>query len=340
MSKDFKDHSQVFEVPNFSLQKGGVLPVARLVYKTVGQLSVRKDNVILVPSWFAGTHREAEKLLTGPGRAIDPDRHFIVFTNALGGGVSSSPSNTPPPFQGANFPVVTIYDNVNLQHQLLTQVLHVNQIRLIAGWSMGAVQGLQWAVQYPDMVEALAALCGAGRTAIYTKIFVLALKRALSLDPAFNNGFYIEPPVAGLKAFAAIYAGWGLSEPFYRKELFRQLNATTYEEFVENFWEPSFLRYDANDLFAMLKTWDLVNVSDNEQYKGNFNQAVGAIKAKTILMPCDHDRYFPPVDNQYEASHIPKAECRIISSEWGHMTLLNPADRPFIDQVFKDLLNS
>lgn len=339
MSKSFLNDYQIFEVKDFELQKGGKLPAIKLAYKTIGKLSAEKDNVVLIPSWFAGTHREAQKLMTGPGRAIDPDRHFIIFTNALGGGVSSSPSNTPEPYHGPNFPVVTVFDNVKLQHRLLTEALQINQINLIAGWSMGAVQGLQWAVQYPEMVQALGALCGTARTAIYNKIFLIALERALTLDPIYNNGFYTEPPVQGIKAFAAIYAGWGLSEPFYRQELFRQYKASSYEEFVQTFWDASFLRYDANDLLAMLQTWHLANVSDNDLYQGNLEQALQAIKAKTILMPCDHDRYLPPVDSLNEASLISGAECRVISSDWGHMTIINPADQPFIDKIFQELMD-
>jgi homoserine O-acetyltransferase len=95
-----KDY-QVFEAPNFILQKGSALPAARLAYKTVGRLSPSRDNVVVIPSWYAGTHRESELCLVGPGRAIDPDKHFVVLTNLMSNGVSSSPSNTEAPFEAA-----------------------------------------------------------------------------------------------------------------------------------------------------------------------------------------------------------------------------------------------
>ena len=84
----------VFEATGFALQKGGALPVARLAYKTLGTLSPAGDNVVLIPSWYSGTHREAEFCMVGPDRAITPDKHFIVFVNLLSGGV-------PPPQQHA-----------------------------------------------------------------------------------------------------------------------------------------------------------------------------------------------------------------------------------------------
>lgn len=318
---------ETFAAPGFALQKGGALPVAKLAYKTLGTLSPARDNVMLIPSWYSGTHREAEYCMVGPDRAISPDKHFIVFTNLLSNGLSSSPSNTPAPFEAARFPRVTLYDNVRLQHMLLTEKLGVEHIKLVAGWSMGGCQSFQWGVQYPDMMDAIAPLCCSARTASFNKVFLLSLRRALTLDPAYAEGFYTRPPVAGLKAFAAIYAGWGFSEPFYRTEGFRQFGAATCEEFVASFWEGAMIHHDANDLLTLLQTWYDGDIAAG----GDYDKALASIKARTVIMPGQYDSYFPPVDSEYEASKIPGAVCRTIPSIWGHMTLWNPEDRGFID---------
>ena len=115
---------EVFEARNFTLQKGSALPVARLAYKALGRLSPSRDNVVVIPSWYSGTHRESELCLVGQGRVIDPDKHFVVLTNLMSGGVSSSPSNTEAPFDAARFPRVTLFDNVRLQHLLLVVERH------------------------------------------------------------------------------------------------------------------------------------------------------------------------------------------------------------------------
>jgi homoserine O-acetyltransferase len=329
---------EIFEATDFALQKGGALPTARLVYRTLGTLSPKRDNVVLIPSWYSGTDKEAEYCMVGAGRAIDPGRHYVVFTNLLCNGVSSSPSNTKAPYEATRFPLVTLFDNVRLQHLLLTQRLGVERIRLVAGWSMGGCQAFQWGAQFPDTVQAIAPLCSSARTGHFNKVFLLSLRRALELDPAYADGFYTRPPVRGLKAFAAIYAGWGFSEPFYRTETFRDLGAASPEAFVEQFWEGAFRHHDANDLLALLRTWYDGDISANATYGGDFDRALGAIKARTIVMPCAYDAYFPPVDSEYEASRIPGAECRVIQSTWGHMTLWNPADRAFIDAGLADLL--
>jgi homoserine O-acetyltransferase/O-succinyltransferase len=330
----------IFALQNFVLQKGGVLPEARLAFKTLGTLNARRDNVVVSPTWYSGNHAGVEAGLIGEDRALDPEKYFIVIPNLLGGGVSSSPSNAPPPFDRGLFPRVTLYDNVRLQQLMLKERFGVERIKLVSSWSMGGCQSFQWGAQFSDMVEAIVPLCSSAKTGAFNKVFLLSLKRALELDPVFANGFYQAPPLAGLKAFAAIYAGWGFSEPFYRTEGYRQFNATNYEEFVENYWEPAFLHCDANDLLAMLWTWLHGDISDNPLYRGNYELALRSITARTIILPGQYDTYFPPSDSETEARFIPGAECRPIPSIWGHMTLWNPVDAPFIDRALNDALGN
>ena len=272
------------------------------------------------------------------GRSTRKDT-FIILTNLLANGRSTSPSNSPAPIERGRFPKITLHDNVRLQHTLITERLGIERLRLVTGWSMGACQTFQWAAQYPDMVRAAAPIAGSARTASFNKVFLLSLRRAMELDPAYQDGFYDRPPIRGLRAFSTIYAGWGLSEPFYRKASYTAFSAKDHEQFVQYFWEPFFQRCDANDLLSQLWTWEMGDISDNPQYGGNFEAALQAIKARTIVLPVDLDRYFPPVDSEYEARHIPAAECRVIKSEWGHMAPMNPGDIPAIDFAITELLD-
>ena len=105
---------------------------------------------------------DSEMFLCGQNRALNPEKYFIILTNLLANGISSSPSNTPAPFDRARFPRITFYDNVRLQHQLVTEELGLKSLRLVTGWSMGAGQTYQWAAQYPDMVRAAAPIAGLG----------------------------------------------------------------------------------------------------------------------------------------------------------------------------------
>ena len=110
---------KTFLLGNIELQSSVVLPGAKLTYQTYGELNAARDNVIVLPTFFTGTHRRNEGFF-GPGRAMDPARHFIVSVDMFGNGYSSSPSNTPAPFDGPRFPNVSLYDNIACQHRLLT----------------------------------------------------------------------------------------------------------------------------------------------------------------------------------------------------------------------------
>ena len=113
------DH-ELFELGDVVLQEGATLRDAKLAYKTYGTLNDDKSNAIVYPTWYSGRHWENEWLI-GEGMALDPTEYFIIVPNMLGNGLSSSPSNTPPPYDKARFPRVTVYDNVSVQHRLLTE---------------------------------------------------------------------------------------------------------------------------------------------------------------------------------------------------------------------------
>ena len=107
--------------------------------------------------------------------------------------------------------------------------------------------------------------------------------------------------------------------------------------------EGSRLSGDANNFLAMLWSWQHADISANAIYNGAFARALGAIKAKAIVMPSQTDLYFPPEDNALEVRHMPNAELRPIPSLWGHMAgrpEANPADTAYVDQALKELLAS
>ena len=161
---------KMFELGDVTLQSGATLPAATLAYKTYGSLNTRGDNAIVMPTFYTGTHVRNEGYLKAMP-ALDPSRYFIVSINMFGNGLSSSPSNTPPPFDGPRFPTVTLHDNVACQHRLLAEALGIERIALVMGWSMAGCQSYQWGAQYPDMVDAILPFCASARTSRTTKCF-------------------------------------------------------------------------------------------------------------------------------------------------------------------------
>ncbi len=334
------DH-EVLDLGDVALQGGATIRHCQLAYKTFGTLNAAKDNAIVYPTWYSSQHPDNEWLI-GPGMALDPATQFIIVPNMLGNGLSSSPSNTPEPYNGPRFPKVTACDNVRAQHRLVTEQFGIERLRLVTGWSMGALQTFHWGALFPDMVERIAPFCGSAKCSRHNFVFLEGVKAALTADAAFADGWYDAKPQKGLRAMARVYAGWGFSQAFYREELdHKALGYSSLEDFLVAFWEGFFLPKDANNLLAMLWTWQNGDISANELYGGDFPRALAAIKAKALVMPCQTDLYFPPEDSQFEVKHMPNVELVVIPSIWGHFAGgpgTNPEDVRFVDAKLKELL--
>jgi len=331
----------VHEIPDYTLACGATLRPARVAYQTYGTLNAAKDNAIVYPTWYSGRHWDNEWLI-GQGMALDPDRWFVIVPNMLGNGLSSSPSNTPPPWDRARFPQITVRDNVESQYRLVTEVFGIETLALVLGWSMGAGQTFQWAASHPEMVQRILPFCGSARTAPHNKVFLDSLRHAMSADATFAGGWYPpgELPVLGLRAFARIYAGWGFSQAFYWDEVWRELGYTSLEDFAVGFWEGFFLDdRDPNNLLTMLDTWWNGDVGRTPGF-GSTEEALASIRARAIVMPAEKDLYFPPEDEAWEVSHMANAELRVIPGVWGHFAGggSNPVDTAFIDRAAAELL--
>lgn len=332
---------EIYKLGDVQLQRGATLRDCQLAYKTFGTLNAQKDNAIVYPTWYSGQHYDNEWLV-GEGMALDPGKYFIIIPNMFGNGLSSSPSNMPEPYNGPRFPTVTMYDNVKAQHRLVTEKFGIEKLKMVLGWSMGAGQTFHWGALYPDMMEFLVPFCGSAKCSRHNRVFLEGVKAALTADAAFMEGWYKEKPNKGLRAAARVYAGWGFSQTFYRQELdLNGLGYSSLEDFLVAFWEGFFLPKDANNLLAMLWTWQNADISDNTIYKGDFKEALSAIKAKTIVMPGQTDLYFPPEDSEFEVEHMTNAELTPIPSVWGHFSGgpgTNPEDVRFLDAKLKELL--
>lgn len=326
-----------FELGDVELQSGETLRDARLAYKTYGQLNAAGDNVVVLPTFYTGTHVRNEGFF-GPGRAIDPARHFVVSVNMFGNGVSTSPSNADPEQRGRRFPRVTLYDNVRCQHRLLFEGLGVRRIALVAGWSMAGCQTYHWGAMYPDVVDAIVPFCASAKTSPHNFVFLEGVKAALQADPAWARD---ERPVAGLRAFGRVYAGWAYSQTFFREGLYRELGFETVEDLLVD-WENDHVdNWDANDLLAKLWSWQYADISANPMYDGDFQAALRAITARAIVIPCTQDLYFTPEDNELEVAHMRNAELRPYDSPYGHCVASpgrDPAFQEFLDEAIREVL--
>ena len=332
---------QEFNLGNVKLLSGKILKSAKLIYKTYGILNKNCSNVIVLPTFYTGTHIRNEGFI-GKNRALNPNKYFIISINMFGNGLSSSPSNSLKSQHGSQFPEITLWDNIYCQHKLITEKLKIKKIALVAGWSMAGCQSYQWAAQYPNIVKAILPFCASSKTSIHNHVFLEGVKAALIADKNWNKGNYKNQPVAGLKAFGRVYAGWAFSQDFYREKLYEKFGFKNAEELLKDWANDHAKNWDANNLLSKLKTWQLNDISNNTIYKGDYIKALKSIRAKTILMPCNQDLYFRKEDNVYEKKFINRASLKPVDSPYGHCAANPGNDKNFqkkLDKNIIDLLN-
>ena len=324
-----------FVVKNFKTESGTVLPEARVVYGTYGELNAAGDNAILLPSHYMA-EMHGYGWLIGQGKSLDPKKYFLITSELFGNGRSSSPSNTPEPFHGPRFPLTTIRDNVEIVHTLLTQELHVRHLRAVIGFSMGAQQAFQWAVSYPDFMDRVVATSGTAKTYGHGIVRLEGQIAALTADSAFNNGDYKEQPVRGIEAFSVVWAGWLYSQEWWHQELWRTDKSMggSFDEVVARLRHDFIPGADANNLILQMRTWEKHDVGTTAPFHGDVEAALRSIKAPVLYMPSLTDLYFPITDARYEAKFIPHCTLAPIPSLWGHPAgaAATPADGRFLNE--------
>lgn len=316
-SEAAKGPHEVFELGGYLLESGAVLPSARLLYKTHGRLSEARDNAVLFPHMYSGTPSSLESAIA-PGRALDPERYFVICPGQLGNGFSTSPSNAAPPLAGAGFPDVTVGDDAVAQHRLVTEVFGIERLALVTGFSMGAQQAYEHAVRYPETVARLAVIAGTARTTAPNGLVVELAEDAIRSDPAWNGGAYSDGAdvAAGLRLHARVWSVTGLSHELYRTEGWREAGFASVDDLVSRLFEADFAPMDPNNLICMCRKWRRADVS--RLAGGDLAGALSRITARTVLIAFSHDSLFPVEDLEAERRLIPRAELRLIESPWGH----------------------
>lgn len=338
---DVHGKHEYFELGGFPLTTGFTIPNARLAYKTVGTLNAARDNAVLAPHMYSGTSAFMEAYV-GEGRPLDPANHFVILPGQFGGGFSSSPSNTPAPFDRGQFPAVAVADDVIAQHKLVTEHFGISTLQAVLGWSMGAQQTYEWAVRFPEMVPRAAAFAGTARTPVHNQVFVDLHSELLISDPAFKGGFYDDASEVrlGLKRHAIAFSLQGLSAAFYRDELWRSLGFVSADDFRQGFVRGYFAPMDPNNLLCQARKWSASDVGAHAD--GDVAAALAKITAQFFVVPFSEDLFFPPEDCEADAALIPNGHYRPIETPMGHFGMfgLRAEDVAAVDAVIAEMLAS
>ena len=294
---------------DFRLESGEQIRNLRLGYRTFGRLNSDKSNVVLVPTWFSGTTSDFQ-LLFGSGKLIDASLYFIVAIDALGNGVSTSPSNSQQQPR-MRFPKITIRDMVNSQYELVTKVLHLQRVRAVVGISMGGMQTFEWMVSYPGFMEKAIPIVGSPRLASYDLLQWQAQNDAIRSDPTWKNGNYKEQPARGtLFAFDQLLA----TTP-------EGYNSTTRREEVL----PSVAKarqapgFDANNRIRQSEAMMALDVP--AAFGGSLERAAAAVRARVLVVVSTTDHVVTP-GPAVEFSRALGAELLELRSDCGHLATI------------------
>lgn len=337
---------KVFRLPEMVLQSGKPLSDAVLAYETFGTLHTAKNNAILVCHALTGDSHASETEdgpgwwdgLIGPGKALDTNRHFIICANVLGGcsgstGPAAIEPETGKPY-GMSFPTVTIRDMVQAQYHLVRS-FGIERLHAVIGGSMGGMQVFEWGVSYPDMMETLIPIATCGRFSAMGIAYNNVMRQAIYNDPNWNDGDYYGKtfPETGLNLARRIgmitYRSFCLYEERFGRAMvptadpYEMESEYQVEKYLSYQGTKLVNRFDANSYLYLLKAMDLHDVSSG---RGDYEEVLAQIKARTLMIGIDSDFLFPADELKKDADTLSRqgkpAIYRELRSVHGHDAFL------------------
>ena len=292
---------QTYALGDFKLESGEAIKDFSISYVTHGTLNVARSNAVLMVTAIGGNHHRIDYLI-GPGKALDPSKYFIIATDAIGNGLTSSPSTSKaqPKMQ---FPKFNIRDMVHSQQRLITEKFGIKKLVAVAGASMGGMQALQWAVSYPDMMDSIVPIIPLARTPSWTTGVLEMLRQSIMSDPKWKGGNYAanEPPEQGMRLWSGWISGVIVRTPAYQESLFpKGQDAIAFLNKTQEAWR----RVDAVDWVYQSWAYDQHDVGSTPGFNGEYQRALRSIKAKTLILAGSIDLLNPEYEAKESAKHI------------------------------------
>ncbi len=343
---------------------GQTLPCFDLVYETYGKLNARRDNALLFCHALSGDHHAAGyhsmedrkpgwwDNYIGPGKAFDTNRYFVVCPNNLGGCKGSTGPNTINPetgkFYGPDFPLFTVKDWVSSQKRLMDSI-GINQWAAVVGGSLGGMQVIQWAIDYPDQLRHALIIAAAPRLSAQNIGFNEVARQAILSDPEFHGGHYYEynvVPRRGLMLARMLGHITYLSDDAMRAQFGRDLQTGRLSyDFDVQFQVESYLRYqgssfverfDANTYLLMTKALDYFDPAAD--FENGLPEALNQTQARFLVISFTSDWRFAPARSTEIVKALTDAQRQVsyaeVESSEGHDAFLLP------NSYYTDVLNA
>jgi homoserine O-acetyltransferase len=315
---------------NLVLESGETIRDFHQSYVTHGTLAPDRRNAILVCSAITGTHHRLDFLI-GPGKALDPVRWFVVATDAIGNGITTSPSNSASQ-PGASFPRFTVRDMVEAQRRLLAEHLGIETLHAVAGASMGGMQALQWAVSCPAMVERAVAMTAMARTTPWAALVLETARACLLADPAWNGREFTQRPDRGWRAYAGFMNALLMKTPEAVDS-----RPPVFEDVVAAMQATGF---DAHDYLYQSWAYAAHDVGTTPGTTSGTRGALARITAPTLILAPPLDLFNPSAAAREAAADIPGARFLEIPSREGHLAAgpQSPTDAVFLNEAIGSFL--
>ena len=341
-------------LPGFRLRTNYDLPDHDIAYLTLGSLSAEKDNVVLIchalsgNAHAAGIDKETGKngwwdLHVGPGKTIDTDRFFVIATNVISGcNGSIGPSTINPESgkaYGMSFPPVSIRDMVRAQAALL-DALQIDKIYAVIGASLGGMQALAWAAEYPHRVENCIPIASCMAHSAMQIAFNEVGRQAILTDPKWNKGDYYgcEPPEHGLAVARMIGHITYLSEYSMLQKFGRRIQrpSSSKDRFPVFFSVESYLQYqgesfvrrfDPNSYLYITKALDMFDLLEERPAHDVFK----GFKTRFLVISFDSDWLYPPSQSRELVRTLKRSNCVVsyvnLDTPYGHDSFLIQNDK-------------
>ena len=296
--------------------------------------------MILVLQNFTGDHHGQDTLI-GPGKALDPEKYFIIATDSLANArlrqdVTTGPTNSK---LRMDFPKITARDWVAVDHKLITEYLGIDRIRAAIGASIGATNSYQLAVSYPDFVRGIIPIAGTSVTNPQTKGMIRSVMNTITLDSGWYGGNYEINPSLGLSTALIQIAPWFYTYRWFAENLSTPQAYRGFEVFMRDLWRLH-APQDARDVLYQLRGWADFNIGDTPGFDGDARAALNSIKARALVIAFTGDMMMRLDEAKFTRDAIPDAALVEIDSAFGHLASVgfDPAATATMDAAIAKFL--
>jgi len=326
-----------FVLGDLTLESGETIVGYRQSYVTHGTLAADRSNAILICASLSGTHHRLDFLI-GPGKALDPARWFVIATDPIGNGLSTSPSNSAAQ-PGMRFPRFALRDMIAAQHRLLTKALGIDRLHAVVGASMGGMQALQWAVSHPRFMARIVAMTPMAKTAPWAVLVTEAARSCLMADPVWTGDGFSAEPERGWRAFTALMSALATKTPQALSRLGDRDAALRWFEGV--LAQQRAIAVDPHDFLYQSWAYDAHDVGTSPGFGGDTAAALRSMQAEALVLCPPLDLFNPETAAWNAATTMANARYVEIPSEQGHQaaTSLVADDAAFLNRAIGEFLS-